>query len=82
MRVLKLFTLLALLAALWVIANKPVSATDCYQEFTWCIGAAQGARDTCYDNCGGIIACENVCNMKYDEAIAACEIDFENCQNP
>ncbi|HEV7642361.1 MAG TPA: hypothetical protein VGO50_00340 [Pyrinomonadaceae bacterium] len=82
MKFLKLFTLLALLIGVWAIGSKPVGATDCYQEYVWCLADAEGDRGTCYEMCNGIIACEVVCNMKYDNDVAECEFEYGLCLNP
>ena len=81
MRYIKLFVLTLLLAGFFIVDRNPVAAArqTCYQQYAACYGDAQTARDNCYYMCSGIIACEAVCDGRYNDSTAQCDADYENC---
>ena len=55
------------------------ASVDCYQQFSWCYGAAYDSREFCYYQCSGIIACESGCDSQYNSAVTQCDADYEAC---
>lgn len=83
-KILRKFLILScLIVGLTVVSGyrQSVSAApaDCYQEFLWCYAAASDARDFCYYQCSGIIACESGCDSRFNDGIAQCEADYQAC---
>jgi hypothetical protein len=72
----RLFVLAALFVGVWAVTKPTVKAAPSCAEYYACLGDAEGRYLNCMDLCAGIIACENVCQGKYNDDQAYCETTY------